>query len=89
MAPKQRRPLCFLAAAACQLRVHAVHTGDPWARRGRAATPGLEGFSKVSPLAPAVREAPRDLVVVSHGPEFVARGAFKLNNLPKGRVDVK
>ena len=28
------------------------------------------------------------MVVVCHGPEYLARGAFKLNNLPKGRVDV-
>lgn len=53
----------------------------------------MGGFSKVSPLAPDMREvprdlAPRDLVVVCHGPEELARGAFKLNNLPKGRVDV-
>ena len=48
----------------------------------------MDGFSKVSPLAPALREAPRDLVVVCHGPEDLAQGAFKLNNLPKGRVDV-
>ena len=89
VAPLQRRPLCFLAAAVCPLRVRAVQTGDPWARRGRSGLPqGLDGFSKVSPLTPALREAPRDLVVVCHGPEDLARGAFKLNNLPKGRVDV-
>lgn len=83
----QRRPLCFIVAAVCPLR--AVHTGDPWTRRGRSGLPsGLEGFSKVSPLSPASLAAPRDLVVVSHGPDFLARGAFKLNNLPKGRVDV-
>ena len=85
----QHRPLCFLAAAVCPLRVRAVQTGDPWARRGRSGLPpGLDGFSKVSPLTPALREAPRDLVVVCHGPEDLAQGAFKLNNLPKGRVDV-
>ena len=92
--PLQRRPLCFLAAAVCPLRVRAVQTGDPWARRGRSGPPqGLDGFSKVVPvsalpLTPALREEPRDLVVVCHGPEYLARGAFKLNNLPKGRVDV-
>ena len=92
--PLQRRPLCFLAAAVCPLRVRAVQTGDPWARRGRSGPPrGLDGFNKVVPvsalpLTPALREEPRDMVVLCHGPEYLARGAFKLNNLPKGRVDV-
>ena len=53
----------------------------------------MDGFSKVVPvsalpLTAALREEPRDMVVVCHGPEYLARGAFKLNNLPKGRVDV-
>ena len=59
-----------------------------WTRNG---SPGLElrGFNKVAPLAPASSEGPRDMVVVCHVPELVARGSgIQLNNLPKGRVDV-
>ena len=79
--------VCALAPSA---RALAPDGGAQPQSRDATRRLAARGFERASPSSSgAPGGPPRDLVVLCHRtPDRVARGRFKLDNLPDGRVDL-
>tara|TARA_B110001452_G_scaffold214896_1_gene185920 strand:- start:1290 stop:2246 length:957 start_codon:yes stop_codon:yes gene_type:complete len=86
--PLRHLPLLLLLSTP-----HARACAPPsasWSRNSRSsARLASKGFDRAAPSSVRADAAPRDIVVLCHTiPAAVAQGAFKLDNLPFGRVDL-
>ena len=91
--PQSLRPETSIAAMLTLTAALALACAGPvrWGRNTRAADRlASRGFERASPTqSEPFASGPRDLIVVCHRtPEKVAKGRFRLENLPDGRVDL-